>query len=477
MNYNDSHALQSLSLEDLNTIHQQTVKILKETGMIFSSCEARQLFKKNGFKVDGEVVYIKEEHISRALKTAPQSFEVRAPNPERSVKIGAGNYVLGPSGGAPYLLEYGRRLRKSTSRDCRDSIKISHALPSMDFNRTLTVAGDVPGENIPLHHLYMAAKLTDKPLDCISVEGTGLLAVLFGVSPETIQEDTRRGVTYAISYINPISPLRLSEHESDRLFGLCQNGVALGISPMPMAGMTGPCTLPGLLILQNCEILGTLVLSQLINPGAPVLYGCIGTITEMKNLSGPIGAPETRLIESASAKMADFYGIPSRGNVGLTDANAVDFQAGVEASLNFTNAINSGIHLLPGLGALGSWNLGSLEKLVLDAEIASYLKRMLQPLTLDRETMAVEVIQKTDFKGNYLAEVHTSRHFRNEFYRPGVFNRDLYEQWTEGGKKEAYRVAHEKVHEILRDYTAPPLDGELEKEMDRYVQLNYPVEM
>ncbi|MCF8012079.1 MAG: trimethylamine methyltransferase family protein [Clostridiales bacterium] len=469
--------LQQLNMEQMQTIHDKTVNILEKNGMRFSSEKARDIFRHHGFKVEGEIVYITDNDINNALKTVPSTFQVKAPNPERSVLIGEDNYVLGPSGGATNILDYCGTVRNSTSEDCKKSIKIAHSLPNVDFNRAFVLAGDVPEENVPLYHLLLDIKFSDKPLDCISVEGTGLLSILFGLSMSEIKENTQKGIAYAISYINPISPLMLSENESDRLIGLCQKGVALGISPMPLAGTTGPCTLPGLLITQNCEILGTVVLSQLINPGCPVLYGCIGTITDMKDVTGPIGAPEARLIENASAQLGRFYGMPSRGNAALTDANSVDFQAGAEALLNFSSAIRSGINLLPGLGTMGALKIVSLEKLVLDAELASYVNRMVQPLNFTEDNMAVDVIERVGTKGSFITEMHTSQHFRDEFYLPKLFNRKLYETWVEKGEKDALTMAHEKVNEILESYTAPDLDKSIEKDLDKYVEAHYPVQM
>jgi trimethylamine--corrinoid protein Co-methyltransferase len=467
--------LQPLTNDTLLQLHERTVHILEVTGMSFPSEKARDVFKHHGFRVEGETVFFTEELIQEALKTVPAEFTVLARNRNRSVKIGKENFVLGPSGGSPFILDYTGMAKTSTSKDCLDSIKVAHMLQDIDINRGLVVAGDIHSENFPLYHLLASIKLTDKPLDCISVEGTELLSLLFGVSRETMGEQMQEGITYALSYINPTSPLKLSEHESNRLIGLCQAGVALGISPMPMAGMTAPCTLPGLLLSQNCEIIGTIVLSQLVNPGCPVLYGCIGTITEMKNVSSPIGAPEARIIEFASAQLARFYNLPSRGDVGLTDANSVDFQAGAESAFHFANSVRSGIHLLPGLGAMGSWNIASLEKLVLDAEIAGYVKRLIRPLEFTEETMAIELIKKTGSHGSFISEPHTFGHFHKEFYSPTVFTRSAYETWVKDGKKDAFEKAHEKVEALLESYQAPDLDKSTERSLDNYAQDHYPV--
>jgi trimethylamine--corrinoid protein Co-methyltransferase len=467
--------LQTLTRENIEFIHNKTIEILGRTGMWFQSEETRNIFKRHGFAVKGEIVYFTEEAINQGLKTIPEKFLLIARNPKQSKEVSLNSYILGPSGGSPFILDYKGNLHRGTSKDCQDSIKIGQALDVIDFNRGLVTSdGDIHPANVPLYQLLTAMKLTDKPLDCPTVDGIGLLSILFGISKKEMQESARKGIAYALSYINPISPLGLSAHESDRLTELCKFGVALAISPMPMAGTTAPCTLPGLLVSQNCEILSCLVLTQLINPGCPVMYGCIGTITDMKYVNGAIGAPESRLIEYASAQIAKFYGIPARGDVGLTDANDINFQAGAESAFHFVNAVRCGINLLPGLGAMGSWNIGSLEKLVLDAEIGGYVKRLITPLVFNEDTIGTELINKVGPRGSFISEEHTFNNFRHEFYQPQVFSRKPYENWIKEGK-ELIAEAHGKVEDILNNFSPPDLERSLEKELEEYADAHYPV--
>lgn len=465
--------LQPLTREQLEFIHKKTMDVLNRTGVWFESAVARNIFQRHGFVVKGEIVHFTEEAINKALSTIPQKFTLMARNHKHTREVSLNNYILGPSGGSPYILDYKGNLNRGTSKDCEDSIKIGQSLDIIDFNRGLVTSdGNIHPANVQLFQLLTAMKLTDKPLDCPTVNGIGLLSILFGISKQKMQEDATKGIAYALSYVNPISPLALSTHESDRLCELCKFAVALAISPMPMAGTTAPCTLPGLLVSQNCEILACLVLTQLVNPGCPVMYGCIGAITDMKYVSGAIGAPESRLIEYASAQIAKFYGIPARGDVGLTDANGVDFQAGAESAFHFINAVRSGINLLPGLGAMGSWNIGSLEKLVLDAEIAGYVKRLLKPLEFTEETVPTDLINRVGPRGSFISKEHTFNHFHQEFYKPKIFSREPYGSWFKDGK-ELIAEAHGKVEEILNNFCPPDLEISIVKELEKYAAEHY----
>lgn len=466
-----SDRFKAVSEINLEMIHAKTVEILSTTGMWFQADETCTLFKSHGFLVDNHLVYFTEEQINNALKTVPREFHLLARNDQHSLLVGGGHFAFAPSGGSPYIMDADGLVRTSTGEDYRKSLKLTQVLDSIDYNYELVPAGgNIPASQSQLFELVEAIKLTDKPLNCDTVEGIGLLSILFGVSREKMKADLAGGTAYALSCVNPISPLGLSADECRRIEKFCSSGVAVAISPMPLAGLTAPCTLPGLLISQNCEIIGTLVLSQLINPGCPVLYGCVGSIVDMKTISALVSAPETRLIEAASAQLAKYYGLPCRGDVGLSDSNDLDFQAGAESMAQFINAVRCGINLLPGLGALGSWNIASLEKLVLDAEIADYVKRLLRPLSFTDDTMASELIMHVGPRGSFISEEHTFSNFRSEFWSPQVFTREGYAKWAEGGKKNARAMAIQRVQEILDNYEEPDLDRSIEKDLHKYYE-------
>lgn len=463
---------QIISQQELELIHEKTVHILTTTGMWFESPRARDFLRGHGLRVEGETVFFTQQAISAALKQIPGQFTIMARNPQRSRAVGKGSYALAPSGGAAYILEGDRACRLSTREDYVNSLKLTQALEGLDLNAELVAPSDLPPDQ-PLWKLLAAVEYTDKPVNLVDLGGGGLLAILFGLEEKKMLADALEGRVYGLRYVNPVSPLGLSAAESDRLFDLCRAGIAVAVSPMPIAGMTAPCTLPGLLIAQNCEIIGTMVLAQLISPGCPLLYGCIGSVANMRNANAPIGTPETRKIEMAAAQIAGFYGLPTRGNAGLTDANAVDYQAGGEAAFQFANVLRGGLSLMSGLGAMASWNAGSLEKLVLDADMAGYLRRFFQPLAFTAETMAVEVIQQVGPRGEFISQDHTYAHFRSEFSQPLVFNRLPFDLWQKEGAKDAWQQAGEKVRELLAAYQQPHLPESTRRDLVRYIEGYY----
>ncbi|NLA12116.1 MAG: hypothetical protein GX883_08325 [Firmicutes bacterium] len=471
----DFDRMKPLTAADIQNIHAKTVDVLVGTGLWVESAAAREIYQKHGLKVDGEIVYFNEKVIEDAIKSAPEKFTVKARNPEFDLVVGGDSYAFAPSGGSPLFMEFSGEQRRATKEDCIDFLKITQYFDVLRFNRAVVSPSDIPSDNVSLWQLVSALKYTDKSVNAGDELTLELLLIAFGIDMDKLREDGRKGIYYGLGGINPVSPLSLTALQSDRLIFMAENYIPNIVATMPTAGMSAPCTIPGLLVTQNCENLGPIILSQLVNPGAPVIYGTIGTITDMKTGGAPIGVPEARIIEKASAQIARSYGIPTRGDCGLTDSLCCDFQAGVESALQFYNVIRSGIHLIPGCGELGSWMHGSLEKLVLDCEVAEYVTRIVRPLEVNEETMAVDVIEKVGPRGSYLTELHTLKNFRKEFYHPFLFNRGNYDNWAKEGRLEAKDRAHAKVEDILKNYERPALDRSLEKDIDKYVEANWPV--
>jgi len=414
--------LNTLSKNDLDSIHAGAAKILEQTGMWFESAVARDVFKKHGFKIDGERVYFRPDQIEAALLQPPAEFDVIAPDPANNIHVGGDSMVYSSSCSSSRILDLDGNVRPTDSRDYVASLKLVEMMDAVDFLFEYVVARDLPPETYLLWNLFAQMQIVSKPLSCQTVDGIGLLAEFYDTNPAKMCEDAGSGLSYGITFINPLSPLGMSSHESHKLIHCCEAGISVALAPMSMAGMTAPCTIEGLLIQQNAEILGALVLSQLVVPHAPVLYGCLGSTTNMRNMMTPVGAAESRIIEYSAAQMARYYNIPSRAIVGMTDANELDYQAGAESILNFMHSARGGVNVMTGLGCYANWMIASYEKLLLDADSVGYVKRLLKPLDFSEERAAIDVIQSVGPRGNYITEDHCrtlpERVLRNLRVRP-----------------------------------------------------------
>lgn len=457
-----------LSPRELGRIHSASLEILRDTGMVFGSEEALEIFKSRGFRTEGDRVYFTDKQVEKALESVSNDFVLAGRNPENDVKFNLNSLAIGAGGGAIYVVAGDGSFRSSTKEDYIQAAKLAQVLPGIKICRCLFIPNDIEAEK--LRHWMMAQQiiLEDKPYHLVEKGDIPLLALAFGKTTEEMRDSALAGYVYGQSSVNVISPLYLSAEACDNLIAFCRAGVAFNLAPMPAAGSTAPCSLTATAIQQNCEVLGPLVLSQLVTPGIPVLYGAIGGHSDMRTMGAVYGAPESRRVELAGAQLAKYYGMLSRGDVGMTDAPACDFQAGAESMFQFMNVMGLGMNFLPGCGHLGSFLGASLEKMVMDAELAEYVFNFLQPFKFNENDLATDLIKETGPKGNYLTCPHTFKRFKTEFYDPRIFNRQPYEKWEKMGSPLAGDLASKKVREYLDLYKKPAIDPALEKELLKY---------
>jgi trimethylamine--corrinoid protein Co-methyltransferase len=226
-------------------------------------------------------------------------------------------------------------------------------------------------------------------------------------------------------------------------------------------------------VLQNCENLAPLVLSQLVRPGVPAFYGAIAGHADMMSLRPRFGTPEARIIGRAGCQMAHRYGLLSRGNAGLTDSPAFDFQSGAQAMLSTLCVYQNGPNFITGCGLLGSYMGASLAKIILDTEVISMANRYLWPVRTDREALAVDVIDEVGPGAYFIEHDHTLRNYRSDFMTESLFRSQDYEKWKATGKRFVVHLAQEKALSLIDAYVRPPMDPALEKEIDAYVEAHW----
>ncbi len=452
-----------LDSRQLGRIHTASLEILRETGMAFNSADALSIFKAHGLKTSGDTVYFTDRVIERCLETAPNEFTLLARNPAHDVDFSLDSQVIAPGSGAVHVVDHQGGLTAPTGADFIRAARLAQVLPQMRLCRPLFLPQDIPADRV--HAWMMANQILhqDKPYFLMVADDVRLLGLAFGKTEEQMKESALIGRSYGLSSVNIISPLFMTDEACRNLITYCRAGVAFSITSMPAAGSTAPCSLAAAVLLQNCENLGALVLSQLVSPGHPVLYGAMGGHSNMKSLGAVYGGPENRVVELAGCQLARYYGLLSRGDVSVTDAPVSDFQAGAEAMFQFFSAAMRSVNLLPGCGHLGSFMGGSLEKMILDTELIEYVRALMRPLRCGEDDLAREAIKAVGPKGNFLNHPLTFKRFRTEFHEPLVFGRDSYERWKKRGRPQAADLAHIKIGPYLEKYRQPDIDPGLRK--------------
>jgi trimethylamine--corrinoid protein Co-methyltransferase len=245
-------------------------------------------------------------------------------------------------------------------------------------------------------------------------------------------------------------------------------GQPLAMSPEAIAGATAPATLAGLLAQENAGILAHITLAQIFRPGTPVLYGTVSTIANMRLGTVALGAVETGLITAASAQMARYYGLPSRSVGAATESKREDLQAGMERTATLVQAVLAGVNFITCAGTLDGTMLESEPLLLLDDELCGAALRMARGIEVTDDTLALDLIRRVGYGGNYFAENHTVDHYRTEHYIPRLAVREPYETWEKDGSRLALDHARARVREILARHQPRQLDPALARELEDY---------
>jgi trimethylamine--corrinoid protein Co-methyltransferase len=374
-----------------------------------------------------------------------------------------------PGYGAPFLVDYEAGKREPTMDDYEDLVRLVDALPNQDMSGHLLVEpSDVSSQVAHLLMLKAHMLHSDKPFMGSSEGRLGaqhtmeMAEILFG------EEIGERPVTVAL--INSLSPLGYSDESLSALLVYARRRQPVLIAALAMAGSTGPITLAGLLAMQSAELLAGVVLTQLVSPGTPAVYGSTSTNIDMKTGALAVGSPELSLMITAHAQLARYYDLPSRSGGALADASFPDAQAGLESMFALLTAVNSGVDfVLHAGGILSSYLAFSSEKLVLDDEMCGMMRRYEGGIEVAPETLAYDVITNVGSDGNYLMEMHTVKRCRTEFWTPTVVDRTGLEAWMDAGRKRAVDRAHVRWQKLVAEHEDPPLDETTVRQLEEYV--------
>ncbi len=463
----------TLSREQMTNIHDASMDILSNVGVAFNEEESIEIFRKNGFKVDGKIVVFSENDIARALESAPERFTLTARNTAHNLQIGGDDFAFLPGYGPPFVITPDGRRRNATMEDYDNFCKLVQTSKYIDMNGFMMVEpSDVSPGTAYLDMILSSIVLCDKPFmgspvsrqgarDCIKMAG-----MVWG------GEDKIKDSPVMVSLINSLSPLQFSEEMAGSLIEMARFGQACILATLTMAGATGPVNLAGILALQNAEILAGLTLAQLVNPGVPIIYGSTSSPMDMRTGGLSIGAPEFSMMASCTAQIARFYQLPGRSGGSLTDANFPDAQAGVQSTFALITAVRSGVNfIMHACGILSSYLAMSYEKYIIDEELCGMIKKMIEPVEISDASIDLDSIKKVGIGGNYLSRPETFELCRTAFFLPELMTVQDYDNWLSNGAKRVDESASDIFNQRLANYEKPEIDPALESELSEFVTM------
>ena len=469
--------LEILSKNEIYEIHLATLRVLERTGVKVDDPKALQMLRDAGATADPEtsIVKIPEHLLKYGVRKAPGSFTLFGRDTSYRLRFQRGQTHFSSQGTSAFVIDFetGKR-RKAALKDVKSFFILSDALENIHHASLAVWPSDVPENVAHAYALLEGFRNTAKTQDGynygerISIENIEMASVIAG-GKEELRKSPR-----LLGFVNPVSPLEHSKEMTEGLRIFAEHKQPTLIAPEAQAGSTAPVTLAGLLVQQNAEVLSGILISQLVQAGAPVLYGTVSCITDMKTGNIALGAIETGLINIATAQIAEYYGLPSRGTGGVTNSKSSDIQAGFEKGLTLSMAAMAGINFIyDAAGLLEASRTASLEQMVIDNDLCGMVLRALHGIEVGEETIAEEVINQVGPGGHYLSKKHTRDFFRSEHYLPRILSREPWEIWQKTGSKELKSIAHEKARKILEEHVVQPLDKSLENELEVLIKEIY----
>lgn len=451
-----------LTEQDIRMIHQTSLKVLKDIGIEVNHQTALSIFKKKGAKVSDNIVKFPPDLVMETIKLAPNKVLLSGRDKLHDLCLEDKKVYLGTGGTALNMLDLETGLKRlSTLQDVKDMAKVVDALPNIHFYMLPVYPNEIPKEKVDVNRFFAGISNTTKHImgGVYTKEGVRDVIRMAEIIAGGADELRRRPFISMVTCI--ISPLRLDATYTDLLIEVARQQIPLVTPAEPLCGASAPITLAGNLVLQNAETLSGIMLAQMVNPGTPVLYGCISSIVDLHSMRYLSGAVEMGLLNAAAAQMAQFYNLPIYATAGMSDAKVPDVQAGYEKMAQAViTALAGANYIHDAAGFLEFCMTASLEQLVIDNEILGMVMRAVKGIKVNENTLAYEVIKEVGAGGHFMAEKHTVRHMRDEFFIPQLSDRAIREEWEKEGSKDTSERAKEKVKEILRTHKTKELDEE-----------------
>ncbi|HTX78294.1 MAG TPA: trimethylamine methyltransferase family protein [Longilinea sp.] len=463
---------QVLNQQEIERIHTATLEVIAHTGVRFPLPQALDILEAHGASVDRttQVAKIPGQAIEDALKLAPPVYNLAARDPSQDLSLDGKHVYLGTDGcGVEVLDPFTGELRRATKSDVAFSVRTMDALEDIAFWWSMVSAQDRPESSRSLHELDAAWNNTTKHLQTESLVHASEMRTAIEMASIIAGGKGALRQRPLLSIMQcTISPLA---HESGSLeAGLiaAEAGLPVGYMTMASCASTGPVTMAGNLVVGNAEVISALALIQMASPGAPVYYAAAQTAMDLRTGAYTGGGPEDFLFGAASNQLADFYHVPLSMGTFATGAKEPDWQAAVDDSFSAFMACASGADMLLGVGLLHGSRILSYEEMLMDCEIYSIVRKMLEGVPVNDEALALDVIDSVGPGGNFLAQKHTRQHMR-ELWLPHLMDRRPYEQWME--KRDGAREwARQRAQDILKNHEPDPLEPKLAEELKRIIQ-------
>lgn len=460
-----------LTKKERQRILEQAFRLLETNGVSIFSEEAKKYYTDNGCTVDGDTVKIPTDLVKKCISSAPSMIEMYDREGNPSMHVGGRNTYVGPGPTCPNFFDvYTGERRPAKKNDAAITARLADGLEHMDFVMSLVMISDMQKDLADIHEVDAMIRNTTKPIitwafNAKNLQGIIDLCATVAGSLEKLQEKPFLAV-----YCEPTTPFIHTKEALDKLILLAKNKIPCIYTPGMIMGATAPVTIAGAMSVGAADSLAGLVLSQLVQEGAPFIGGAPGGPMDMQTMQHSYGAPEWILLHAGSTEIFHELDIPVFSAAGCSDSKTVDAQSASEAMLQIYSALATGGNIIHDIGFMELGITGSALHMVMCNELVGEAKRFLKGIEVDEEHLAEEVIREVGPGGNYLAEEHTMEFFRDEVWFARLANRENYETWTENGSKDMTQRAQDQMLHLLKTHVPKPLSDEITAALDRMME-------
>ena len=459
-----------ISADQVEAIHQASLRVLEEIGMQILLPEAREMLRKAGALVEDEMVRIGREIVEASIGSAPEEFTWHARNPEHSLRIGGPWIMFTPVGGPPNCSDLDNGRRPGTLADGENFLKLCQ------FFNIIHMAGqgvDAIDVHASIRHLrigHARATLTDKVGFASATgrdrlyDGIHMARIARGVSEDALLDEPS-----VMTVVNTNSPLKLDGPMTMGIIEMARMGQVCCVTPFTLAGAMAPVTMAGALVEQNAEALAGLTIHQLARPGAPFIYGGFTSNVDMKSGAPAFGTPEYMKACLVGGQLARRYRLPYRTS-NTNAANAVDAQAAYESVFSLWGAIMGGGNLIAhGAGWMEGGLVASYEKFIVDIELLQTVSEFLNPLDTSDAALGLDAMREVGPGGHFFGAQHTLERYTSAFYAPLISDWRNFEQWQAAGSPTAEKKANKLWKQVLAEYEEPAMDPAIRDAFDTFI--------
>lgn len=460
-----------LSSEALEIIETNAEIVLEEIGVNFvNNPSALALWKDAGADVQGERVHIPRGLARKLCATAPSRIKQHARNPEKTVEIGGNSLVCAPVYGPPFVRDLAGGRRYATIADFQKFVKLGYMSKWLHHSGgTVCEPTDVAVNKRHLDMLLAHMTLSDKPFmgsvtePSRAQDSVDMCGILFG-------DNFVQNNTVMTSLININSPMTFDDVMMGALEVYARNNQACVVSPFIVGGAMAPVSVAGTLTQVLAEVLAGISYSQLIRPGAPVIFGTFVTSIDMNSGAPTFGTPEASQILYGAGQLARRMGLPYRSGGGLCGSKLPDAQAAYESANTLQAALMGGVNfMLHSCGWLEGGLVSSFEKFVMDSDQLGILHHIAKGVQIDENAQAMGAIREVGPGGHYLGCDHTQTNFKSAFWRTEILDYKPFETWQEEGARDTVTLAAERVEKMINTYQKPAIDPAVEEALTDYV--------